>query len=464
MVLNKAKDIAEYLKIDRKAVTKIAQYLPIFGVGENRFKYVTTKAYLDFIQNRIKSVTNGEFSTIKELMSTSQYHILGNPLFYKKKSENPITIAFNNLKGGVTKTTTVANVAAIAASFNQRVLLVDMDMQNQLSDHFTNEVYKNRSILQIIQDYDQNRVINKELILKTIQKVSVGNNKTVDLLPSEWALGRGLESARSITNISTLLKKIVEQVKDDYDFIFIDTPPTNISALELSFFASDYITFVTNAERKSYQSFEYLVEEMHKLQRDAKESNNLIINLDSIILGKYNKTAVSTEWLELIEEIASYFFPDSKYPMLELNVHELMDLNHYITNRISDILDKPVLKNTMNLQMTQIMSMFDKKRAIQENKVYRAAKKYKVGKLVKYGGAALNIVNPVYWFRKLVINTSVDAMTKKVCVVIIGIVGEETTKVYSKKLFEKPVELDMIETEINTMLEEGIIDEDEPDE
>ncbi len=167
---------------------------------------------------------------------------------------------------------------------------------------------------------------------------------------------------------------------------------------------------------------------------------------------------------ELIEEIASYFFPDSKYPMLELNVHELMDLNHYITNRISDILDKPVLKNTMNLQMTQIMSMFDKKRAIQENKVYRAAKKYKVGKLVKYGGAALNIVNPVYWFRKLVINTSVDAMTKKVCVVIIGIVGEETTKVYSKKLFEKPVELDMIETEINTMLEEGIIDEDEPDE
>jgi len=167
---------------------------------------------------------------------------------------------------------------------------------------------------------------------------------------------------------------------------------------------------------------------------------------------------------ELIEEIASYFFPDSKYPMLELNVHELMDLNHYITNRINEILDKPVLKNTMNLQMTKIMSIFDKKRAIQENKVYKAAKKYKVGKLVKYGGAVINIVNPVYWFRKLVINTSVDVMTKKICVVIIGIVGEETTKVYSKKLFEEPVELDMIETEINTMLEEGIVDEDDSDE
>ena len=167
---------------------------------------------------------------------------------------------------------------------------------------------------------------------------------------------------------------------------------------------------------------------------------------------------------ELIEEIASYFFPESKYPMLELNVHELLDLNHYITDRIKDILDKPVLKNTMNLQMTQIMSMFDKKKAIQQNKVIKAAKKYKVGKIVKYGGAALNIVNPVYWFRKLVINTSVDAMTKKICVVIIGIVGEETTKVYSKKLFDKPVELDMIDTEIDTLLEEGIVEEDETSE
>ena len=167
---------------------------------------------------------------------------------------------------------------------------------------------------------------------------------------------------------------------------------------------------------------------------------------------------------ELIEEIASYFFPESKYPMLELNVHELLDLNHYITDRIKDILDKPVLKNTMNLQMTQIMSMFDKKKAIQQNKVLKAAKKYKVGKIVKYGGTAINLVNPVYWFRKLVINTSLDAMTKKICVVIIGIVGEETTKVYSKKLFDKPVELDKVETEIETMIEEGIVEEDEVDE
>ncbi len=158
---------------------------------------------------------------------------------------------------------------------------------------------------------------------------------------------------------------------------------------------------------------------------------------------------------ELIDEISKYFFPDSKYPMLELSVSELLNLNHYITNRLDDILDKPILKNTKNLQITKIMSMYDKKKAIEQNKLVKAAKKYKVAKVVKYGGALLNVFNPVYWFRKLVINTSVDVMTKKVCLVGIGIVGEETTKVYSKKLFDKPVELNIVEQEMLSLLEEG---------
>lgn len=158
---------------------------------------------------------------------------------------------------------------------------------------------------------------------------------------------------------------------------------------------------------------------------------------------------------ELIDEISRYFFPDSKYPMLELSVNELLNLNHYITNRLDEILDKPILKNTKNLQITKIMSMYDKKKAIEQSRLIKAAKKYKVTKVVKYGAAALNIVNPVYWFRKIVINTSVDIMTKKVCVVVIGIVGEETTKIYSKKLFDKPVELNVVEKEMLSLLEEG---------
>ncbi len=161
---------------------------------------------------------------------------------------------------------------------------------------------------------------------------------------------------------------------------------------------------------------------------------------------------------ELVEEISSYFFPDSKYPMLELSVNEILSLNHYITDRLDKILDKPILKNTKNLQITKIVRMYEKKKAIDQNRLVKAAKKYKVAKVVKYGGAIVNAVNPVYWFRKLVVNTSIDVVTKKVCLVIIGIVGEETTNIYSKKLFNKPLELSVVEKEMLTLLEEG--DED----
>lgn len=165
---------------------------------------------------------------------------------------------------------------------------------------------------------------------------------------------------------------------------------------------------------------------------------------------------------ELLEEIAKYFFPNSKYPMLELSVNELINLNHYITDRLDEILDQPILKNTKRMRITKVVEMFDKKKAIEESKVIKAAKKYKVYTAAKYVGAAINIANPVYWFRKLVINTSVDMLTKKVCLVVIGVVGEETTKIYSKNLFEAPIELNVVEQEMISLLEGDFDDDDEP--
>jgi len=163
---------------------------------------------------------------------------------------------------------------------------------------------------------------------------------------------------------------------------------------------------------------------------------------------------------ELIEEISKYFFPESKYPMLELSVNEFITLNHYVTDRIDQMLNKPLLKNTKNVRVTKFVQMYDKKKSIERNKVVKSLKKYKVDKAAKYASMAVNAVNPVYWFRKAVIKTSVDAMTKKISVVIIGIVGEETVKVYSKKLFDKELEIDVVNEDIK-QIQEGKVEDDE---
>jgi len=165
--------------------------------------------------------------------------------------------------------------------------------------------------------------------------------------------------------------------------------------------------------------------------------------------------------LELVEEISRYFFPNSKYPMYELSVNELLELNHYITNRVDEILEVPILKNAKKTRIITIVNMYEKKRMLEESKVAKAAKKMHLGKVIKYGGMALNAINPVYWFRKLVLSTSIDAITRKLCVAIIGVVGEETAKVYSKKLFDSDVELGLVEENMQDLLSEG---DDDPEE
>lgn len=164
---------------------------------------------------------------------------------------------------------------------------------------------------------------------------------------------------------------------------------------------------------------------------------------------------------ELIEEISSYYFPDSKYPMLELSVNEIITLNHYITDRIDEILEQPLLKNTRNIRITKIVRAYETKRSIEEKRLIKAAKSKTVKTTVKVTLGALNLFNPAYWFRKLVINTSVDFVTKKICLMIISVVGEETSKIYSKKLFDKDIEFDLVEKELRA-LEEGD-DEDDDD-
>jgi hypothetical protein len=205
-----------------------------------------------------------------------------------------------------------------------------------------------------------------------------------------------------------------------------------------------------------------------KIDVDEEELRNLIISRQkkfkrNLKLGREGVAKLTFDIsYELIEEISRYFFPNSKYPMLELSVHELITLNHYISDRVDEILDRPILKNTKNIRITNIMAVYDKKKMIQESRVAKAAKKYKVGKALKYGSMALNAVNPIYWFRKLVINTSIDAMTRKVCVVIIGIVGEETTKIYSKKVFDEAHDLNLVEEQVAGYIE-GKEDDDEED-
>jgi len=154
---------------------------------------------------------------------------------------------------------------------------------------------------------------------------------------------------------------------------------------------------------------------------------------------------------ELAEEIASYYYPKAKYPVYELSIEEILELNYYITKRVEKLTNGKLLKHFKGFKISTIIDVLNKKKAIDDSKLMKLNRKLKISKIFSIGKAVLNYANPIYWFRKLAIKPTTVLVTKEVCKLIISIVGEETNKVYSKSLFKH--------TEEETVKAEKIWDE-----
>ena len=145
----------------------------------------------------------------------------------------------------------------------------------------------------------------------------------------------------------------------------------------------------------------------------------------------------------MASDIARKFFPKSKRPLAELSLDEILKLSVYISERINAIVDRPGLRLIKQVKLSTILSLGDAKKVIEESALMKITKKYKIMSVVKKITGVLNIFNPVYWVRRLVINTSLDFAFKKLCLAVIGIVGEETYKIYSKRVFDEEKSIDV---------------------
>lgn len=154
---------------------------------------------------------------------------------------------------------------------------------------------------------------------------------------------------------------------------------------------------------------------------------------------------------ELAFDIAAKFYPKSKYPYLELTIDETIVLSHYITNRVNELFDSKILKLFRSVTLRKLMELNDTKNKIEKTKVVKTAKKYKVSKILSNTVKVLGIINPVTWIKKLTVDQAVNFMFIKIGVSIIAITGEETYKIYSKKVFD---EERTIETNVEDILKE----------
>ena len=163
---------------------------------------------------------------------------------------------------------------------------------------------------------------------------------------------------------------------------------------------------------------------------------------------------------KLVIDTASDFFPNSKHPLFELSIDEMVLLIEYIRKRIDEVLDYKGISFLRKIKVSTLLSMADTKKILEENEIIKATKRYKLKSTYEAAKKVINLINPLWWAKKLVIDGTFNILINKMCLVVIGIVGEETYNIYSKKVFLNDEKIDVTTNEINEISKEDFLNEE----
>lgn len=193
-----------------------------------------------------------------------------------------ITIATWANKGGVGKTTSAINLAACLCTMNKKCLVIDMDSQGCMSDFLWSdgetEYYNEHGNVGSLEDILQRHLDPKQFTVITSFRYYDRETKSYPELM--------LDAIYCTQKLATVefesphdVRRMLNQLEDEYDYIFLDLPPARSESTYEGLIAADYVLSPCRADRFSANA----ISNVEEIMREVKSYNNSLKFLGAFI-------------------------------------------------------------------------------------------------------------------------------------------------------------------------------------
>ncbi len=200
-------------------------------------------------------------------------------------------VSFSNQKGGVGKTTSCVNISAQIANKGKRVLMIDMDPQGNATSGLGLSKSK---IKKTIYDVIIGRCSIKDAIIKT-------QFKNLSVIPANIDLAGAEIELYDLDDGTVTAKLPLEDITGDYDYIFIDCPPSLGMLTVKALSSSDGVVIPMQCEFYSLEGMSQLLNTVKKI----RQMYNPQLQIVGILLTMYNGRLTLTG--QVVAELKKYY-------------------------------------------------------------------------------------------------------------------------------------------------------------
>lgn len=202
-------------------------------------------------------------------------------------------LAFSNHKGGVGKTTTTANVGAALAKQGYKVLLVDLDAQQNLTSCFINPEGVTVNVADaLVGKIDYLPIVSVPMGQQGLPGIRLNTPTppaSIDLVPSSLALAPAETQMLNLMAREKILTRLLAPVKAQYDFILLDCPPSLGAITVNALTAADAVYIPLIAEVLPYRGLEMLTD----IIDTVRQQTNPLLTIGGVILTRYNNRSLN---------------------------------------------------------------------------------------------------------------------------------------------------------------------------